>query len=481
MVDVVAAPGRSADWLAVVALGAGSFAVGTASFVVAGVLEGLAEGLDVPAGTAGLTVTVFAAASAVGSPLLGALVPARHPRPVLVGALALFGLFNVAAAVAPSLGVLLGARVLAALAAAVYVPAAGAAAVAAVADGQRGRALAVVLGGASAAMLLGAPVGVLAAAAYSWRAPFLLVAVLAAAAAAGLLRVGLPAGPAGPLSLRARLHPLRSRPVVGSLAVTLLLMAGSNSMFTYLGGLAGDVGAVGLGLMIAVFGAGGAVGTAFGGVAADRWGGAGTVRAAAGVLVAVFALWPLLGPHPAAGLALLAVWAVAAWASVPAQQHRLVELAPESAPLVLALNSSAINAGFAVGALVGGVVVDAAGPGRLWLVAAACCTAGLALHTALTANPLHAVLPARPFQQTALSFKPIDRKSRSLENPLENAASGTPVQRGGAGWLLAPRARPGRDRSHGRAAPPVPDRRARAGGRPGCAAWSTSATSCQCC
>jgi predicted MFS family arabinose efflux permease len=392
-------------------------------------------------------VTVFAAAAAVGSPLLGALVPTHRPRPILVGALALFGLFNVAAAVAPSLGVLLGARVLAALAAAVYVPAAGAAAVAAVADGQRGRALAVVLGGASAAMLLGAPVGVLAAAAYSWRAPFLLVAVLAAAAAAGLLRVGLPAGPAGPLSLRARLHPLRSRPVVGSLAVTLLLMAGSNSMFTYLGSVAGDVGAVGLGLMIAVFGAGGAVGTAFGGVAADRWGGAGTVRAAAGVLAAVFALWPLLGPLPAGGLVLLGLWAVAAWASVPAQQHRLVGLAPESAPLVLALNSSAINGGFAVGSLVGGLVVDAAGPDRLWLVAAACCAAGLILHAVLTANPFHAPR----------------------------------TRRGAARSPLARPAGPGRDRSLRRAAPPVPGRRARAGGRPGCAAWSTGATSCQCC
>jgi predicted MFS family arabinose efflux permease len=389
-------------------------------------------------------VTVFAAASAVGSPLLGALVPTRRPRPVLVGALALFGLFNVAAAVAPSLGVLLGARVLAALAAAVYVPAAGAAAVAAVAEGQRGRALAVVLGGASAAVLLGAPLGVLVAVAYSWRAAFLLVAVLAGAAAAGLLRVGLPVNSVGPAALRARLRPLRSGPVVGSLAVTLLLMAGSNSMFTYLGGLFAHLGAAGLGLAIAVFGAGGAVGTWYGGMAADRWGAALPVRAAAGALAGVFALWPLVGPLPAGGLALLAVWAVAAWASVPAQQHRLVGLAPDSAPLVLALNSSAINAGFAAGSLVGGLVVDAAGPDRLWLVAAACCAAGLAVHTAVA---------------------PATGRTR----------------RGGARSLLGRAAGPGRGRSPRRAARPVPGRRARAGGRPGCAAWSTDATSCPCC
>ncbi len=77
-------------------------------------------------------------------------------------------------------------------------------------------------------------------------------------------------------------------------------------------------------------------------------------------------------------------WGIAAWGFVAAQQHRLIGLGAGPAPLLLALNSSAIHLGFAAGALLGGLVVDAAGAGPLWLLAVACCGAGLALHGILT-------------------------------------------------------------------------------------------------
>ncbi|HZS19571.1 MAG TPA: MFS transporter [Pseudonocardiaceae bacterium] len=192
--------GNRGNWLPVAMLAIGTFAIGTDVFVVAGVLGGLAGDLNVTVGVAGLTVTVFALAYAIGAPLLSVLPGARHVRPVLIGSLALFGLFNLTSAVAPSLGVLVGSRVLSALVASVYVPVAGAAAVAGVSATQRGRAFAVVLGGSSVAMVLGAPLGVLLAEAYSWRVAFDLVAGLAAVTALGLWPVAL--GPqAAPLLL----------------------------------------------------------------------------------------------------------------------------------------------------------------------------------------------------------------------------------------------------------------------------------------
>jgi predicted MFS family arabinose efflux permease len=135
----------------VAALGVGAFATGTDLFVVAGVLPGLAADLGITVGTAGLTVTVSAAAYAVGGPLLGAALGAQSRRRVLIGSLALFGACTATAAAAPTFAVLLAARALGALAASVHVPVAAAAAVAAVPARSRGRALGVVLGGASAA------------------------------------------------------------------------------------------------------------------------------------------------------------------------------------------------------------------------------------------------------------------------------------------------------------------------------------------
>jgi predicted MFS family arabinose efflux permease len=102
------------------------------------------------------------------------------------------------------------------------------------------------------------------------------------------------------------------------------------------------------------------------------------------VLTAGFAVLPLVATTVAGALAVVLGWGIAAWGFVPAQQHRLIGLGVGPARLVLALNSSATHLGFAAGALLGGLVVDAAGAGALWLLAVPCCGAGLMLHAILT-------------------------------------------------------------------------------------------------
>jgi predicted MFS family arabinose efflux permease len=357
---------------AVVPLGIGAFAIGTDLFVVAGVLPDLAADLGVTVGTAGLTVTVFALAYAVGAPVLGALLAARPMRQVLIGSLVLFALCNVVSALAPGLAVLLGARVLAALTASVYVPAAGAAAVAAAPADRRGRALGVVLAGSAVAMVLGAPLGALVASLLSWRAAFGLVAVLAVGTVVGLLRSSVGSDPPARSTLGERLRPLRSPAVAGTLAVTFLAMTASNSVYTYLAVLVSGR----IEPYIATFGLAGVVGTWWGATAVDRFGSRRVVTAM--VLVLGTGLATL--PHVAGAVALAAVvaWGVAAWGFVTAQQHRVTGMG--AAPLLLALNSSAVHLGFATGALLGGIVVDAAGVGSLWLVPLVCCGAGLVLH-----------------------------------------------------------------------------------------------------
>jgi predicted MFS family arabinose efflux permease len=357
---------------AVVPLGIGAFAIGTDLFVVAGVLPDLAADLGVTVGTAGLTVTVFALAYAVGAPVLGALLGTRSMRQVLIGSLVLFALCNVVSALAPGLAVLLGARVLAALTASAYVPAAGAAAVAAAPANRRGRALGVVLAGSAVAMVLGAPLGALVASLLSWRAAFGLVAVLAVGTVVGLLRSSVGSDAPARSTLAERLRPLRSPAVAGTLAVTLLAMTASNSVYTYLAVLvSGRVE-----LYIAAFGLAGVAGTWWGATAVDRFGSRRVVSAM--VLVLGTGLATL--PNVAGVIALAAVvaWGVAAWGFVSAQQHRVTGMG--AAPLLLALNSSAVHLGFATGALLGGIVVDAAGVGSLWLVPLVCCGAGLVLH-----------------------------------------------------------------------------------------------------
>ncbi|MFF3324131.1 MFS transporter [Streptomyces sp. NPDC002889] len=368
-------------WRSIAVLGVGAFAIGTDMFVVAGILGGIAGDLGVTVGAAGLTVTVFALGYAMGAVVLSALLGSLPLRQALIGSVALFGVLNVLSAVAPTLPALLVARVLGALAASVYVPAAGAAAVAAMPASHRGRALGMILGCTSTAMVLGAPLGVLLASKLSWRAAFGLVAVLAAATVIGLLLTRVGTGPLIRATVRERLRPIRTPGVVGALGVTFLVMTASYSMYTYLPLLlATAAGPLGLGLFIGAFGVGGMVGTWWAGTAADRRGPRGVVLSAVAALAVGFAALPYTATTVAGALAVMIGWGIAAWGLIPAQQHRLIGLAAGSAPLVLALNSSAVQLGCAAGALFGGLVVDTFGADRLWMIAVACCGAALAVH-----------------------------------------------------------------------------------------------------
>jgi predicted MFS family arabinose efflux permease len=112
--------------LRVLVLTLGTFAIGTGTFVVTGILGGISEELSVSVSAAGYLVTVFAVAYAVGSPILVAATGRMARRRLLVAALILFALANGAGRACTDVLVALGARVLAALGAAVLTPVAGA-------------------------------------------------------------------------------------------------------------------------------------------------------------------------------------------------------------------------------------------------------------------------------------------------------------------------------------------------------------------
>src|SRR5262245_5603710 len=134
-------------WLAV-----GAFAVGTETFVIAALLPAIATDLHVSVAAAGQVVTMFALAYGVGAPVLSVLAGDVDRKWLLVGCLVAFALANLLAAAAQSLGSLTRARALLALTAGLYVPTANAVATALVKPEQRGRAIAVVVGGLTVAV-----------------------------------------------------------------------------------------------------------------------------------------------------------------------------------------------------------------------------------------------------------------------------------------------------------------------------------------
>ncbi|HLW91778.1 MAG TPA: MFS transporter, partial [Roseiarcus sp.] len=149
-----------------------AFAIGTETFMITGVLPTIAADLGVSSAAAGSLVTIFALAYAFGSPLLAVVTAGIERKRLLLLAIGAFALANFLAALAPSFLWLAAARVLLALTAGTFMPAATAFATAAHEPTRRGRAVALIYSGMTLATVVGVPVGTFIAAAASWRMTF---------------------------------------------------------------------------------------------------------------------------------------------------------------------------------------------------------------------------------------------------------------------------------------------------------------------
>lgn len=348
--------------LRILPLAAGTFAVGTGLLVIQGILPEMARDLGVGVGAAGQLVTVFALTYAVSAPLLSAFGARFDRRRLLVFALAVFALSNLAAALSTSIALLVLARVAAALASALYTPNASVAGAGLAPPEARGRALALVFGGLSISTVLGVPLGTLIGGLAGWRATFLFVALLGAAAAAWVA-IYLPAPPPAPATNLGVLFGVLRRPRVAALAaVTALTMGGTFLVFSYIAPLVGLVAGGGTNTVAAallLFGVFSVLGNFLGGFAADRTGPRRTlVVGLCAYALSLGALWAIVNVRPSGAVVLaavaLAAWGVSNWAFNPPQQQRLLEAAPDAGSLALSLNASALYLGQAVGSAVGG-------------------------------------------------------------------------------------------------------------------------------
>ena len=369
-------------WLAL-----GTFAIGTEGFMIAPLLPDLAADLSVGIGTAGQLVTVFALTYAVSSPILTTLTGGIQRRTLLIGAMAAFALANVVACAAPTYWALMGARVLLAIAAGLYVPSANALASVLLEPERRGTALSIVSGGTSVAIALGVPLGAIIGDRFGWRLTFIGVGILASIATAGLFRLAHPTKhDVSAVTLWQRVGVVRRRHVLPSLFVTMLWGTGAYSVYTYLAVyLAAVTGWTGAPVSAVLFlwGVSAALGLLLGGRSTDRWGFRPVIMVSLCLLALAFgalSLWGgLLSPVAAhvPVLVSIVVWGISAWSFFPAQQARLIETAGiEFAPIVLSLNASFMFLGFSLGAVVGSVTLtlgtarNLGGVGAAWVVAA---------------------------------------------------------------------------------------------------------------
>jgi predicted MFS family arabinose efflux permease len=347
---------RSASRGALWALLAGNFVIGTGVMVVPGTLNEISASLAVSVATAGQLITVAAIVMCIGAPLLAAAVAGWDRRQLLALSLLWYAAWHAIAAAMPSFGALLPVRMLTVIAPAIFTPQAAACAGLLVAPEQRGRAVTFVFLGWSLASVLGLPIGALIGGHFGWRMAFVAIAVLSVASAAWVW-LTLPQGirPAA-LSKAAWSRVLRSPVLMGIVAVTALQGAGQFVLSSYFGPvLKQDFGAdpTTLSLVWGLFGVFGVLGNMVVSRFIDRLGAGRMVLLTSSLIALSLFLWPWAPTLPWLA-AVIVPWGLGCFATNSAQQARLVSLAPALAPGSVALNSSGIYTGQAVGAALGG-------------------------------------------------------------------------------------------------------------------------------
>ncbi|NDZ58163.1 MFS transporter [Streptomyces anulatus] len=355
-------PSRRAPMpLAVYILGLSVFALGTSEFMLSGLLPPIADDMNVSIPQAGLLISAFAIGMVVGAPLLAVATLRLPRRTTLIALISVFGLGQIAGALAPTYEVLFVSRVLSALACAGFWAVGAAVAIAMVPVNSRARAMAVMIGGLSVANVLGVPLGAFLGEHFGWRSAFWAVGAASAVALVGVLtRIPPIPLPEKKPELKRELAIYRDRQVWLAIVITALAAGGVFCAFSYLAPLLTDVAGLDSGWVpwiLGLFGAGALIGTMIGGRVADAHlfgvllGG---ITASTVFLVAL----ALFASSQVAVIALAFLLGLSAFFTAPALNARMFNVAGAAPTLAGATTTAAFNLGNTSGPWLGGTVID---------------------------------------------------------------------------------------------------------------------------
>lgn len=344
-----------------IALALGGFGIGLTEFVITGLLPEVAADYGVTETTAGWLVTGYALAVIVGALGLTAATTRLPRKPVLLGLLVLFIVGNTLSAIAPTYGVMMTGRVIAALCHGAFFGIGSVVAANMVERSKRASAVALMFTGLTASNVLGVPFGTFLGQAAGWRATFWAIAAIGVVALIGVL-VLVPAVRSTEVpSLARELSAFRSGQVWLSLGMTVLGYGGMFGAFTYIAYTLTSVSGFpssAVPWLLIVFGIGLFVGNFAGGKLAarsiDR-----TLLVVLVVLTVVLAAFALVATSPVLTLIALVLMGAFGFATVPALQTRVMQYADHAPTLASGANIAAFNLGNALGAWIGGLTIAA--------------------------------------------------------------------------------------------------------------------------
>ncbi|WP_339267816.1 MFS transporter [Paenibacillus sp. FSL R5-0470] len=352
--------------LALLALAISAFAIGTTEFISVGLLPLIADDLNIPLTTAGLTVTLYALGVTFGAPILTSLTTAISRKTLLLIIMIVFIIGNSLAAAADSITILLIARVISALSHGLFMSIASTIAADLVPENRKASAIAIMFTGLTVATVTGVPLGTFLGQQLGWRAAFIAIIAIGLIALIGNLilvpATGLRKGTRTPLREQVKL--VKNGLLLLAFAITALGYGGTFVVFTYLSPLLHEISGFKestVAIILLVYGIAIAIGNVIGGKVANRKPMNALFYMFAVQAVVLFVL-TFTAPYKVAALLTIFFMGLLAFMNVPGLQVHVVTLADRYAPsardVASALNIAAFNAGIAIGAYLGGIVTD---------------------------------------------------------------------------------------------------------------------------
>jgi len=335
----------------------GNFVIGTGVLAPAGLINELSSAFAVEIPQAGSLIGYGAAVLCIEAPLLAFLTNRVDRRILLTAALVLYVIGHVLSAFAPSFGVLLAVRLAMVGGAAVFTPQAASAIALFIASEHRAGSVAFIFLGWSVALAMGVPLVSLSGAHFGWSATYLVLAAASAVAAVAVFATVPRALTTPPLSIAAWKAVFGNHKVQLLLAVTCIFLAGQFTEYPFVAAhlkSALDASPSTIALLFAVYGFAGVVGSTIAAAAIDRLGGPSTTRISLVFVMLGLVVWSLSGASVLlAGLGLV-IWGSGGGPAIAAQQARLIAADPMAASATVALNTSLLYAGQAIGTELGG-------------------------------------------------------------------------------------------------------------------------------
>ncbi|MBO2590197.1 MFS transporter [Shewanella algae] len=337
-----------------------AFAIGTAEFVIAGILPQVAASLSITEGQAGYLISAYALAIVFGGPILTIYLARFNKKKVLAGLMVLFIAGNLLSALAPDYQVLMISRIVSGL---VQGPFYGIGAVVAtnlVSEKMAGRAVGQMFAGLTLANVLGVPGGTWIGLQFGWHTTFLTVAALGLVALFFILTVIQSTGSSQAKDVRAQLAAFKNPMLLLSLAITVFAWSGFMTLYGYLAPIAMHVTGFGesaVTWILVVVGVGLIVGNTLGGRSSDK----DLQKASVFWTLAMIVSLLLVGLTVESKLMFIVttfIFGIASFANVPAMQLRVMNHGGDGQELAATANISAFNLANAFGGFLGGMVLD---------------------------------------------------------------------------------------------------------------------------